>query len=455
MGQNSQKRRADKRRRDQRRQAAGPRQATDPAPGVRAIDERAVVEAAMLISGNDITADQAHSLVLAMATVHDRLPVGERPIDFVSVLLHRYVAMLYESGWQPADVAHTVKRNTSARGQRLIVAIIASEARRSEAAQRAPLAWLSQLDDLGAYDPERAVIVGGHDQALLTWIRTEKLHGDEAIEIALRVLGSVLTCPRQPLIAPPPSRWTASNRGSLPKAASVAGPVDGKALKVIRALLAKAEGTTFDAEAEAFTAKAQEMMTRYSIDAAVLAAGAGDAGRTAGVESRRVHIDSPYADEKATFLGIIATVNRARSVWSPQVGFSTVTGFPVDLQLTDVLFTSLLVQATHSSAEATTNDRRLRTPSFRRAFLVAFADRIGERLESTQHDVATAAEAEYGASLLPILADRALAVADEVDRLFPGATTRRAKSYNSMGWRAGRAAADRAQLGHGEAIAAG
>lgn len=456
MGRNRQERRADKQRQQQRHRAATERRVSSGGPsGDGFIDERMLIEAATLIGSKDVSTEMLRAVLQALAAAQERFAPGERPTDTITSLLHRYVPLLYEKGWQPADVAHTVKRHTSGRGQRLIVAIIASDARHSEAAQRAPTTWLGQLDDLGAYDSEKAKIIGGHDQPLTAWMRAEKLHIDEAFDVALRVLGSLLGCPAQPLLAPPPSKWTASNRGSLPSAKGGGGPVDAKVLKVIRALLAKAEGTTFDAEADAFTAKAQKLMTRYSLDAAVLAAGAGEAGRAAGVESRRVHVDSPYADEKAMFLGIIATVNGARSVWAPHVGFSTVTGFPVDLQLTEVLFTSLLVQATHSSAEATTHDRRLRTPSFRRAFLVAFADRVGERLQMTKQAAALAAEVEYGASLLPILADRKMAVADEVDRLFPDATSRPGRSYNSLGWRAGRAAGDRAQLGHGEAIAAG
>ena len=43
-------------------------------------------------------------------------------------------------------------------------------------------------------------------------------------------------------------------------------------LDKVRALLAKAESTTFDAEAEAFTAKAQELMARHRIDRAVFEA---------------------------------------------------------------------------------------------------------------------------------------------------------------------------------------
>jgi hypothetical protein len=176
-------------------------------------------------------------------------------------------------------------------------------------------------------------------------------------------------------------------------------------------------------------------------------------GSDPDVESRRFHIDSPYADEKATFLAVIADVNGARSIWSPQVGFATVMGFGVDLELTDLLFTSLLVQATRSSAEATAHDHRLRTPSFRRAFLISFAHRIGERLEATKQHASTEAEEQYGSALVPILADRDAAVSEAYETAFPGATTRPIRRLNANGWHAGRAAADRAQIGHGKPIA--
>ena len=67
--------------------------------------------------------------------------------------------------------------------------------------------------------------------------------------------------------------------------------------------------------AEAFTAKAQELMTRHSIDAAMLAVAlhGTTAPGQAGVASVRVHIDNPYAPEKATFLSMLAEVNSVRS----------------------------------------------------------------------------------------------------------------------------------------------
>lgn len=467
MGRNSQQRRADKKRRSaqQRTRAhetgrhsghdsggsnAPPR--LDPA----ALD-RLLVTAAMCASGRDESKSAFDHAVVTLIAIESQPDPPCRPTTAVAALLQRSLGTLFEHGWQPLDVAHLVKREHTQRAQRLAIALIAVHARTNDAPSRAPHDWLAQLDDLGVYDPDRAAVIGGQPAAVSAWARSAKLDPDEVLTGALQVLSAMLQAPRVQHLGPPPSAWGATNRGTFPTAAGASptrsGDVDAKALKLIRALLAKAEATTFDAEAETFTAKAQEMMTRHSIDAAVLASAGRGTSLTAGVESRRVHIDNPYADEKAGLLSVIADVNGARSVWSPHAGFSTVMGFPVDLRLTDLLFTSLLVQATRASADATAVHREMRTPSFRRAFLIAFADRIGERLRATRAEASQVAEQHYGAALVPILADREAAVQAAYTEAFPDVEFVRTRRVNASGYHAGRAAADRAHIGAGEAIA--
>ena len=169
-------------------------------------------------------------------------------------------------------------------------------------------------------------------------------------------------------------------------------------LSRIRALLAKAESTEFAQEAEALSGRAQELMAKYSIDHALLAAETGRAETPGG---RRIAVDNPYEAPKATLLQIVAEANRCRVVWSRELGLVTVIGFPADLDAVELLFTSLLVQA--NTAMLRTGGKRdgsgrSRTRAFRQSFLLAYAVRIGERLSEAADHAEQAAVAEQRAA---------------------------------------------------------
>ena len=224
-------------------------------------------------------------------------------------------------------------------------------------------------------------------------------------------------------------------------------PANAKVLEKVRALLAKAESTTFPEEAEALSAKAQELMARHAIDAAMVGAGAG-AGAN-GPTGVRVPVDDPYAGAKSILLSEVAAANRCRAVWSKGFSFSTVLGFESDLEFVDVLYTSLLVQATSAMVAAGSQvDRtgRSRTRSFRQAFLLAYASRIGPRLREAEAASRAAAAEQYGPALLPVLADRSDAVRAAEAAAFPHLVSRSVSISNAAGWAAGKAAADLASL---------
>lgn len=211
----------------------------------------------------------------------------------------------------------------------------------------------------------------------------------------------------------------------------------------IRALLAKAEATGFPEEAEALSAKAQELMARHSIDEALLAA------RTHAKDAPgacRIGVEPPYETAKAVLLDAVAGANRCRAVWNDALCFSTVVGFEPDLEAVELLYTSLLVQATAAMTKAEAAQRaggRKRTKTFRQSFLAAYAHRIGDRLASVAEDQVTATEGE----LLPVLAARDVAVADHLDQMFPDTVTTRMRGVtDEAGWYEGAAAADRAQV---------
>jgi len=217
----------------------------------------------------------------------------------------------------------------------------------------------------------------------------------------------------------------------------------------VRALLAKAESTEFPEEAEVLSARAQELMARHSIDHALLDAESGTGSApTSAPTGRRIPVENPYDGPKAALLTVVADASRCRAVWHRELGFSTVLGFPADLTAVEMLFTSLLVQATTAMVHAGPRRDaagRSRTRSFRHAFLNAYAARIGERLSDAT--ARAAADTVAGRDLLPVLAARDQAVDDAVATMFPELVRGRARSVsNHEGWAAGRAAADMAGL---------
>ena len=231
-------------------------------------------------------------------------------------------------------------------------------------------------------------------------------------------MGMLVHLPVVPRLLPPPSRW-----GRLRRSLAADGFRRWMAGYWTRceALLVKAESTNFEEEADALTAKAQELMARHAIDQAMVEA------VTSSEEpvGRRVGVADPCAHSKANLLAVIADVNRCRSVWMAGYGFSTVFGFAGDVDIVEVFYLSLLVQATRAmtllrrNGAADPAPERSSAQSFRRSFLLSFASRIGERLQTATRTAAAEAGDVHGGRLLPVLAGRAAAVDEAFDALFP------------------------------------
>jgi hypothetical protein len=221
------------------------------------------------------------------------------------------------------------------------------------------------------------------------------------------------------------------------------GALDPKILSRVRALLAKAESTEFPEEAEALTAKAHQLMARYAIDQLP-----HDTAGGAGLH--RVAIEAPYPSAKFLLLGGIAHANRCEAIWSKNDGVATIVGFPVDVATVELLYTSLLIQATTAMlAQGPKADRRgrSRTKAFRHSFLLAFGSRIGQRLQEQTSAEEEAAAAEPGTDLVPLLAERAAEVDKAVSEAFPRLRNHRVSASSGDGIRAGHRAADQADLG--------
>ncbi|MEO9221074.1 MAG: DUF2786 domain-containing protein, partial [Mycobacteriaceae bacterium] len=90
---------------------------------------------------------------------------------------------------------------------------------------------------------------------------------------------------------------------------------------------------------------------------------------------------------------------------------------------------------------------RTRSRGFRRAFLLSYAGRIGERLARSSAHANQEASRTYGSALVPVLRERTEAVDEVFTEMFPDTVVKRNRPVDRQGWFAGRAAADRADLG--------
>lgn len=371
----------------------------------------------------------------------------DRQVRFV---LATIIEITWGNGWQPADLVHQLRRRFGSRAVALLVDSIAAAMRRYSATTVDPQ-WTRQLSAL-----EADVWWTDDDSWLTMRAGRDGMQRELLLTCAIEAMAALSALPPVQMLCQPPGRAT-----NVPAAEPVsAGSADGaqeRILRKVRALLAKAESTDFPEEAETLSAQAQQLIAKYSIDAALLAADAAGAVTPIG---RRIGIDSPYESPKVSLLNAVAAANRCRAVWHKQHAMVSVLGFPADLDAVELLFTSLLVQATGAMTRAgsrTDARGRTRTRSFRQSFLTAYAYRIGERLrEATEEVTAEASEqmtASTGRSLLPVLAARSEAVDKAVDELFTKLVPTAAPSVtNAEGWRAGRAAADLATLQHRSAV---
>jgi hypothetical protein len=330
------------------------------------------------------------------------------------------VAAAWRRGWQPADLVRLVRRELDDAHVRLAAALI-----RAQAGQDRPRGrrWDEQLAVLPA-GPERTADRFSHATAVLQLYR-----------LLLRL----------PALEPLEDAPGAPRREARP---------ESRALARIRALLAKAEAPGYPEEAEALSAKAQELMARHSVDEALLAARAQGAAASPDTPGAcRIGVEPPYEQAKAVLLDAVADANHCAAVWNEPFGFSTVVGFEADLEAVELLYTSLLVQAETAMTKAEAGQRaggRKRTKTFRQSFLAAYAHRAGTRLRAAA-EAATAESATTGAAaeadLLPVLASREVAVTERLERLFPETTTTRLRGVSdAAGWTEGTRAADDAHV---------
>jgi hypothetical protein len=224
------------------------------------------------------------------------------------------------------------------------------------------------------------------------------------------------------------------------------------ALGRVRKLLAKAERAGTPEEAQVYTEKAVELMARHGVDMALLAAAEPDRDE---IGATRVEVADPYSAGKARLLGWTASALRCRAVLHQagrgRVAAVTVFGFASDRERVEVLFTSLLLQATAHLLHGRPRHPGESVAAYRRSWLHGFAVSVHRRLCEAERRAAQAG-AGGGPDGAPTRA--ALVVADRWSRVerayaeaFPALGRTRRPVLSGTGFPAGVAAGDRADLG--------
>jgi hypothetical protein len=220
----------------------------------------------------------------------------------------------------------------------------------------------------------------------------------------------------------------------------------------VRKLLAKAEaaGTT-PAEADALTAKAAELMARYGIDRALLAASQPS---TDHPTDRVIDVASPWAQVQAHLLCGVASAMRCQCVLLPHPGPGTrihVFGFASDIERTEILYTSVLLQMWRGLAAAPVPAGARSVRAWRRSWLLGFAAAVISRVKAAEQQAASQA-ADPGGPSRPgaalVLADRQQVIQRNLRHTYPVIRKTRL-TYTGSGYGHGYATGQRADLGAG------
>ena len=156
---------------------------------------------------------------------------------------------LWSRGWTPRDVVEVLRRRLGAGVVPLLGDVLAADARRR------PATWsLPGLDAGVWWDVGRPLVT--------QWRTVRGLAGAETLGWVVHLVGEARRLPPLPAV------------GGGADAADDSG-ADPRVLARVRGLLAKAESTSFPEEAEALSAKAQELMARHALERVAVDATAG------------------------------------------------------------------------------------------------------------------------------------------------------------------------------------
>jgi hypothetical protein len=221
-------------------------------------------------------------------------------------------------------------------------------------------------------------------------------------------------------------------------------------LNRVRKLLAKAEaeGVT-PAEAQALTAKAAELMAKYGIDRALLAATQPETDQPG---DRVIDIPNPWSRVQAHLLCGIASAMRCQCVVLPRTDPGArihVFGFASDIERADVLYTSLLVQMWQGLAAADVPAWTRSPRAWHRSWLLGFVTSVVSRVRAAEQHAATQAtqpQAPSGSHTALVLTDRRHVIQRTISQAYP--QTRKTRvTYTGSGYGTGYAKGQQADVG--------
>jgi Protein of unknown function (DUF2786) len=207
----------------------------------------------------------------------------------------------------------------------------------------------------------------------------------------------------------------------------------------VQKLLAKAQDESVsEQEAEAYLAKAAQLMMEYNIDAALLAAKA----KVFLYPTSKVLFCVPqFAAQKTTLMGVIArsfsckailTKNAARNKGIAEV---TVFGFENDIDSVSTIYSSAVVIGEIGSARRRNQGNTSR--GYHSSYWAGYANGIMDQLDKSSEETRkTAVVNDSGADI--VLRDRSTAVNDLLNKTFPSLRNIRRTTSNRDGFYAGK-----------------
>lgn len=221
----------------------------------------------------------------------------------------------------------------------------------------------------------------------------------------------------------------------------------------IRAILAKAEDpASSPQEAEAYFAKAADLMAKYGIERAMLADSDPSADKPG---DRVIVIEGSYIPDRVALLVCIYGPLNCRGLRRRSYDYNKnkyvteihLFGYESDLDRVELLFTSLLLQAFNGMKYGRPRPGES-TVAYRKSWLMGFSNAVHDRLKAAEARARNEAPvAASGRSAALVVADRKTVVEARFKDAYPRTRKGGTRTSRGTGYGAGKSAGNAADLG--------